>query len=398
LLSNNSQWNFNQSVNQLEGNHLRKNIKMINYKEKLYNSRMSDRSIFQGKKIHSVERRALIDLEKFVELSANPSDLAYFEVKNEHVVELRIYRQGLKAFPESFGNLKWLETLDIQESELVSLPDSFGNLASLRKIELIYNKNLKRLPESFGDLEMLQELYLSNNELEILPETFGNLKTLKIVDLSKNKIKTLPHSIGRLNALENLFLDFNDLRNLPRSFGNLKSLRVLSMQSNFLQDLPETFGNLTNLEELNLEDNELMSLPESFSDLRVLRSISLAGNKFSILPVPLKILQERNAHLQGAVESFTQEEIRDELQEIRYKLPKIPKSLLESGVLFCHRCLKVIEKPSTYLKCSRCGRIYCSECWSGKHCDFCDNKYCFTCTHHFRKVSGWGWACLDCQK
>jgi internalin A len=76
------------------------------------------------------------------------------------VIILNICGKGLNYLPESIGQLKYLQTLDLR------------------------NNNLTELPESIGNLEFLEELILHDNALRSVPKSIGNLKTLKILDYS----------------------------------------------------------------------------------------------------------------------------------------------------------------------------------------------------------------------
>ncbi|MFX1294644.1 MAG: leucine-rich repeat domain-containing protein [Promethearchaeota archaeon] len=51
-----------------------------------------------------------------------------------HVSGLGLYKCGLTALLESFGNLKSLQTLDLEENELTTLPESFLKLSSLKRL------------------------------------------------------------------------------------------------------------------------------------------------------------------------------------------------------------------------------------------------------------------------
>lgn len=55
----------------------------------------------------------------------------------------------LASLPQSLGQLKALQTLDVSYNLLQQLPDEIGSLEGLVKIELSHNK-LKQLPETMG--------------------------------------------------------------------------------------------------------------------------------------------------------------------------------------------------------------------------------------------------------
>ncbi|MFW9991639.1 MAG: leucine-rich repeat domain-containing protein [Candidatus Odinarchaeota archaeon] len=71
-----------------------------------------------------------------------------FRTKYGHVTELGLNRTGLRSLPESFGQLKWLNVIKLE------------------------NNGLKELPASIGEIKELYCVYLRNNSLTTLPTTF----------------------------------------------------------------------------------------------------------------------------------------------------------------------------------------------------------------------------------
>lgn len=69
----------------------------------------------------------------------------------------------------------------------------------------MHHNKLKKLPDSLGNLKRLQTLNISHNCLKELPDTLSNLKRLKTLDLSFNpKLKKVPPSLAHCHSLENL--------------------------------------------------------------------------------------------------------------------------------------------------------------------------------------------------
>ena len=81
-------------------------------------------------------------------------------VRDNKVLILGLYKCGLKTLPDSFGNLKLLRELDLDDNELTTLPESFGNLKSLQHLELQHNK-LTTLPESLCSIPNLKTIYIT---------------------------------------------------------------------------------------------------------------------------------------------------------------------------------------------------------------------------------------------
>ena len=79
---------------------------------------------------------------------------------------------------------------------------------SIRKMLGLESNQLTTLPESFGQLRALDNLDLHNNQLTTLPASFGRLLALTELDIAENRFEEMPDT---LNALVNLQL-LNDRR------------------------------------------------------------------------------------------------------------------------------------------------------------------------------------------
>eukprot|EP00253_Pinus_taeda_P024395 PITA_24395 len=100
--------------------------------------------------------------------------------------ELRIRKYWLFQIPESIGQLKHLEYIDLSKCDaLERLPDSFGNLSRLKDINLYLCRSLERLPDTFGNLSRLKDINLDFCiSLKRLPDSFGELSMLERIGLS----------------------------------------------------------------------------------------------------------------------------------------------------------------------------------------------------------------------
>ncbi len=97
-------------------------------------------------------------------------------IEDGRVTKLNISSYGLKRLPDSIGNMKALEGLDVNDNQLTALPDSIGNMKALKWLD-VQNNRLTALPDSIGNLKDLKELYVYNNSLN--KETEGMLMKLK---------------------------------------------------------------------------------------------------------------------------------------------------------------------------------------------------------------------------
>jgi len=74
----------------------------------------------------------------------------------------------------------------------------------------IHQNKLKKLPESLGNLRHLQTLNLSNNNLKELPASLGCLGRLRSLNVTANlKLSRLPKTLAKAQGLEKLELDAN---------------------------------------------------------------------------------------------------------------------------------------------------------------------------------------------
>ena len=222
--------------------------------------------------------------------------------KLKHVKKLDLTAIRARQLPESIGELTFLESLYIQgdfhsHSSLYTFPESFGNLTSLRSLEATKGR-ITSIPRSFGKLKNLFKLLLKDNKLTALPDTFGNLLSLKILDLSENQLNTLPESFGNLLSLTKLDLSVNQISIIPESFGNFSSLRELKLNHNPLTTLPDSLGNLTSLKTLSLYKTQLSTLPESILNLKSLKELDLGGTPLVTKqdPTTKEILEQLKAN------------------------------------------------------------------------------------------------------
>jgi len=111
-----------------------------------------------------------------------------------HIIMLNLCSKGLTYLPESIGQLKFLQTLDLRNNNLTELPDSIGKLEILEEL-ILHDNALKSIPESIGNLKNLGILHLDNNDLTTLPDTICNLKTWHPIGLTNNKIGSLSEKI-----------------------------------------------------------------------------------------------------------------------------------------------------------------------------------------------------------
>lgn len=186
-------------------------------------------------------------------------------IKDDHVVSIVLTNNNLQGIiPESIGNLKYLDNLDLAFNKLTGeLPIEISKLSHLKVLKLEMNRLKGVLPKNFDKLVVLEELILFNNMIEgEIPESIGQAKNLKIINLSSNFLSGgLPKSIENLSQLNSLELFGNKFAGqIDVDLGKLKNLSELVLAyNNFEGAIPEGIQNLTQLQFVQLQGNRFNS-------------------------------------------------------------------------------------------------------------------------------------------
>lgn len=117
--------------------------------------------------------------------------------------------------------------------------------------------NLTSLPDCFGQLRFIEHLDIGDNTLTSLPASIGRLTNLTHLDVRKNSLNTLPACVMNLQRLQRLNLEGNQLEELPRDMQRLTALRELRLRDNRIIRADLHFSTMTALLELNLERNPI---------------------------------------------------------------------------------------------------------------------------------------------
>ncbi|KAG5113448.1 hypothetical protein JHK82_036717 [Glycine max] len=108
---------------------------------------------------------------------------------------------NLSEVPDSVGNLKYLSSLDLSNTEIVKLPESICSLYNLQILKLNYCKQLDELPSNLHKLTDLHRLELIDTGVRKVPAHLGKLKYLQ-VSMSPFKVgKSREFSIQQLGEL-----------------------------------------------------------------------------------------------------------------------------------------------------------------------------------------------------
>ncbi|XP_040864158.1 putative disease resistance protein At3g14460 isoform X2 [Glycine max] len=109
----------------------------------------------------------------------------------------------------------------------MSTDELFSKFKFLRVLSLSGYSNLTEAPDSVGNLKYLHSLDLSNTDIEKLPESTCSLYNLLILKLNGCKhLKELPSNLHKLTNLHSLELINTGVRKVPAHLGKLKYLQV----------------------------------------------------------------------------------------------------------------------------------------------------------------------------
>ncbi|XVF78916.1 hypothetical protein PTKIN_Ptkin14bG0176500 [Pterospermum kingtungense] len=197
---------------------------------------------------------------------------------------------GLRDLPDSIGNLRFLEVLDLSYSQLKgSIPVTLGNLTRLSHLNLAGNSINGQILFSFSNFKQLTSLDLSSNNLVgPIIDSFGNLTKLVNVSIRFNNLSGhLPFSAFNLPQIESLDFQGNKFVGpLPFNVSGLSRLRQLYLGYNFLSGkIPSWVFSLPSLAELSLHDNKFNGRLEQFDKVAPLETVDLQNNMLSgLLP------------------------------------------------------------------------------------------------------------------
>ncbi|KAF8391185.1 hypothetical protein HHK36_023487 [Tetracentron sinense] len=193
-----------------------------------------------------------------------------------HVTHILLKRLNLTGvIPEEFGNLSFLQEIDLSRNYLNgSIPSSLARL-NLTILSLLGNRLSGPIPKEIGDIATLEDLNLEDNQFEgPLPEQLGNLSRLtRFLASANNFTGMLPETFVNLKNLTDFRIDGNDISGkIPDFIGNWTKLERLDMQGTSMEGpIPTTISLLKNLTDLRISDLNGSSI--DFPDLQDMKNM-----------------------------------------------------------------------------------------------------------------------------
>jgi Leucine-rich repeat (LRR) protein len=191
-----------------------------------------------------------------------------------------------KIPPSFFHDMPALQILNLSRTGIWSLPKSIVKLVSLKRLILSYCHDFKELSPEVGELKQLEVLDLEGTEIRDLPENLRCPMLLELFLHNNNKLRKIPPSFFLyMPALQILNLSSTNIRSLPKSIVNLYKLKrlILSYCHDFMELSPEV-GELKQLEVLDLEGTKTRDLPENLRCPMLLELFLHNNNKLRNIP------------------------------------------------------------------------------------------------------------------
>jgi Leucine-rich repeat (LRR) protein len=327
-----------------------------------------------------------------------------------------LIRARLRTFPVEIGNLKKLQSLELDWHNLAELPDGFCELKALRRFVAEHGK-LKSLPDRFDRLTALEILRLRGHAIREFPGNMARMKKLREVDLGYNKLSALPKGLEKLPLLERFDFAGNAVPSLQeqavqacvarlqqldvelplhddmkkqravqevrlnaqhapltetavRWLSRLPALRTLSISN--AKELPDNFGSLRQVEELSFHYCNLAKLPDGFGGMCNLCKLSYSGETLTELPAGFGKLSRLQKLDLGR---HPIEKLPDDFGNLR-SLQTLTISLTRS-MTFCG--LPALEKLYLYLGDTSLPDVFA---------DFPRLSYCWLCGNRLKKLPG----------
>ena len=172
---------------------------------------------------------------------------------------------NLEDLPEFGQNMKCLENLYLDGTNIKKLPESLGELHNLRKLDAS-ETSIEEIPLSIRYLKRLrllraQRCPFSSQNKGFLFTNVDILSNIRELDLSYCNLSVVPDGIGLLHRLISLDLSGNDFVHLPASISLLSNLKMLCLNNcKRLQSLPKlSIVNEDTLSGLPIRFNYIMS-------------------------------------------------------------------------------------------------------------------------------------------
>ena len=240
---------------------------------------------------------------------ANPKDVTRLTGLRQNIPEeigslvnlerLSVGGVTLRELPETIGNLSNLTYISVSSGNHGGAgpplyPESLGMCTELKHIRVYGNYQFFALPESLGQLKKLEMIEICHTGMRTFPESIGECQEIWFIKCPDNPFTHFPESLTQLKKLS--FLDiagaggqFRTISELPKDFGDLESLEHLHADGRYAS-LPESFNRLSAIQTLAIDGNfssfPSLSSAEHLRHIEVRRTAELEQLEFSMATLP----------------------------------------------------------------------------------------------------------------
>ncbi|XP_039154707.1 disease resistance protein RPV1-like isoform X2 [Eucalyptus grandis] len=320
-----------------------KNLKVMNLKKCNCLERTPDFST------HSkLERLILQRCYKLVEIDKSVCQL-------KRLVFLDVtWCRNLRRLPDEMGrDLASLKYLYMNRCSLLEgLPNTIGNLKSLNELD-ISGMGIKELPDTLWTIEKLEVIkanFVFDLDMEIDNCIYRN-RSLRILELICKRIRKVPRLPESLTILKlsglytDTFLDLSNLTNLKELYLNFGPRDSDGESDGPVEEgpMPSWIGNLSKLESLDLRSPYVTALPTDIrSLLPQLKSLSLYCPKLRCFPsLPSSLLSLHLSSKCATALPMDMSSLLPRLKELKLGCPNLrclrslPSSLSELSLYDC---------------------------------------------------------------
>ncbi|XP_071685556.1 disease resistance protein RPS4B-like isoform X2 [Rutidosis leptorrhynchoides] len=192
---------------------------------------------------------------------------------------------NVKELHDSVLVQKRLQYLNLKGCELLqNLGGCIMEMDSLETLILSGCSNLDYIPEFGLNMKHLEHLYVNGTNIKKLPESLGKMCNLRKIDVSETSIEEIPSSTHQLKKLRFLHVHRCMLLSPCRGFlytnlDTVSYIREIDLSYCNLSAVPEGIGLLYRLVRLDLSGNDFVLLPASISLLSNLKMLYLNNCK-----------------------------------------------------------------------------------------------------------------------
>ena len=236
---------------------------------------------------------ALLDPQGFPDVphEADPFDDGDGDGKNHinHIFAclqtIDLHGNRLSSLPLGIRRLNHLTTLNLFRNQLTGDEvDLISQVPALRELRLGENAIKGPFPDSVGNMKALEILDIHNNGITVIPELISRCSRLASLDVSDNKLSTLP-----IDALAELPL--GELKAAQNKLGgrlfppktHLAMLRVLDVEENALIEIAGSEVDLPNLHTLNVSNNRIANMA-NIEAWKRLKTVIASRDQFTNIP------------------------------------------------------------------------------------------------------------------